>query len=118
MRLPRGNTEMARYVSRDEITGVPSFRSPFLNNGETEDAGADLSAAASFKTGPVRWSLGSQLPWKLYSKDIEYPGGPRTDSIGDNGKPRWRAVNTLGSNLYRCHNVLLTRYLAGIEQNF
>lgn len=107
-----GDAEMASRIVRNagdntlsSITGME-----FLNLGEKEDAGVDVNARANFRQGSTRWTLGSAYSAKLYSKEIAAPGEAQVDTLGEKGKPRWRAVNSIGANFLRRHNL-------GLNQN-
>lgn len=91
---------------------------PYLNLGEKEDAGVDVTANARFRQGATRWTLSSAYSAKFYSREIAVPRAPQEDTLGEKGKPRWRAVNSARAGFLRVHTLGLKQNLIGRQESY
>lgn len=86
-----------KYINDDSNGYLQRIRLPVDNLGEKEDSGYDLSGDYRINTTAAgSYSIASEYSRKIYSRVVEYPGGPQTNVLGQRGRPTWRMTNTLG----------------------
>ena len=80
---------------------------PIMNLGELEQSGVDVSLNYAFQAGGHSIGLGSEYSRLFYSRSVLFPGKPVEDTLGHEGEPAWRAVNTLSWAPTRAHGFTL-----------
>lgn len=112
---------LAAGKSNDDITVVREggrlmeITVPTLNLGISEDSGVDVHH--KFKTNLDGWGLGFEQSYsrKFFAKKVKFPGAAQRDTLGERGKPRWRAVSSLTIKPQRSHSFLVRQNLIGTQ---
>lgn len=113
----QGATVIRGAPATGETTGNVDevFLSP-QNVGTAEDAGLDLNLEVSQRLGAQRLGFHSRYSRRAYMRQSRSKGAPVEDVLGDWGKPKDRAMNTLTWSLAE-HAVLLRHHFVGGHDN-
>ena len=89
---------------------------PIQNLGESEDAGIDANILYQNRWGAYAFNFRSDYSRKFYSREVDFPGAPLTDTLDERGKPQWRWVNSTSVGLSSSHVVgLRNNRIAGTK---
>ncbi len=104
-------------IDRNSDGTLDSITLPNTNMGTTTISGLDTNVHWRDQFGMIKPSWNLDLSYFLSYKEALFKEMKAEETIGTVGRPRWKAINTLGVGIGKSHDILLAaRTTAGAEK--